>query len=87
MKYGVYAVKDELVGFDRPLTFDNDAVAIRAFGTGLKDPNSYFFSNPADFSLWLIAVYDSDDGSLDPVPGGKKICDSMQFRKEGIGDV
>lgn len=85
MKYGVYACKDELVGYDRPLIFDNDNVAIRNFGTALEDPDAYFSKFPADFSLWRIANYDSDTGVLTP-ESPQKICDALQFmkRKENV---
>lgn len=80
MIYGLYSVKDECVGYDRPIMFDNDYVAIRNFGLALEDENSYIYKFPLDYSIWHIANFDSDTGILTPVEH-KKIADAMQFKR------
>lgn len=80
MIYGIYSVKDECVGYDRPIMFDNDHVAIRNFGLAIEDENSYIYKFPSDYSIWHIADFDCDTGILTPVEH-KKIADAMQFKR------
>lgn len=65
----IYAMRDRLTGFMNPTIEDNDAVAMRSFERAIlaefRDDKGY----EADYSLWLIGYYRTEDGvitSVDP---------------------
>lgn len=73
MIFSVYSIRDVLTGFMTPVLEQNDAVAMRNFSlacsTQAKDSSLMRF-RPADYSLYRIAQFNSEDGSirsLDPI--------------------
>lgn len=81
MDYGVYSVRDSLVGYGFPIIMSNDAVAMREFVNSHKDVGS-----PQDYSLWNIGVFNTDTGVItsDVVPSC--ICnliDCLKGEKDG----
>ncbi len=65
MIYGVYAVRDWKTGFLSPVVDVNDASASRNFQFAvLRQDDNLFFTNPADYSLYRVADYDSESGAM-----------------------
>lgn len=60
MKYGVYTVKDRLVGYNSPVLFQNEDIAKRAFVNSVK-------KNPCkdDLELFRIAYFEDETGLLE----------------------
>lgn len=69
MKYGVYCIRDSLVGFLTPTLEPSDPVAMRNFAMAVdssKRDRSLMAFRPSDFILYRIAEFDTDTGELDP---------------------
>ena len=64
MTYGVYAIKDTVVGaFLRPFTHVNDASAIRDFSSTVNDErNDFMKQNHGDMSLYKLGTFDDATG-------------------------
>lgn len=68
MKYPVYAIRDEKVGFDTQLILQaNESAAVRGFSYMVNNAQSITGFAPADFSLYQIGEFESDNGIIDPV--------------------
>ena len=70
MVYTVYSMKDDLNGFMNFFPEVSDEVAIRGFNHALAcaDPNSLFYTNPADYSLYAIGTFDTESGAIEAFP-------------------
>lgn len=68
MKYGVYAIRDNLTGFLEPTISVNDMVATRAFEQACANERSALGFRPSDFSLYKIAMYDTETGFIESIP-------------------
>lgn len=66
MLYCVYCVRDLRTGYLSPTVDVNDSSAIRNFKHAATRVDSLFFSSPADYQLFRIGTYDTDDGVLVP---------------------
>lgn len=66
MKRRIYAVRDSRVGtFAPPCLFENDSVAIRAFGDMVKgDKGTLISLHPEDFTLVAIGAFDVENGQI-----------------------
>lgn len=62
MIFSMYAIKDAKTGFMTPTLDQNDASAVRNFEHAVNQPDSLMHSHPNDFSLYLVAKYDTDKG-------------------------
>lgn len=74
MKYGVYSVKDVLVGFNNPFLMVNDDVAKRAFIQNTKGK-----PEAPDLQLFKLGTFDDETGKFsdnEPV--------ALAFGKEDI---
>lgn len=60
----LYSIKDVKAGFMTIMLFKNDALAKRAYASGLKMPESMLSHNPEDFELWCLGEYDQDSGII-----------------------
>lgn len=69
MKYGVYCVRDRLVGYLAPQLEIADNVAIRNFAMAVNkaSPDSLIGFNPKDFDLYKLGTFDSEKGSFDTI--------------------
>lgn len=70
MKYSVYAVKDELVGFMQPFILQNDQQALRSFeATVNATDNNPIAQAYKDMSFYRLGTFDDQTGVLtsDPV--------------------
>lgn len=66
MKYVVVAIRDDKTGFFSPQCEPSEASAVRNFEHAVTSrPDSLFFTHPADYSLYRIGTFDSDDGFLE----------------------
>lgn len=77
MKYNVYCVRDELVGFMTPTIDQSDAIAVRNFlmaCDSVRRDSSLMAWKPSDYSLYRVAVFDSDSGSITPVSPIERVC-------------
>lgn len=66
MLYGVYCIRDLKTGYLSPTVDINDASAVRNFRHAASRVDSLFFSSPADYQLFRIGTYDTEDGVLVP---------------------
>lgn len=67
MKYGVYAIKDNLSEFMAPTIDFNDNTAKRNFALILQNSDGVLHANPGDYDLYKIAEYDASTGALSPL--------------------
>lgn len=64
MIYGVYAIKDRLVGYADLKLIANDAAAMRDFRFMCSESNAYINFNKDDYSLHKIGDFDNESGDL-----------------------
>lgn len=64
MKYGLYCIKDEKVGFLQVMQDTNDMTAIRNFEFAVNRDDSLYKSNKSDFNLYKIGEFFSDSGEV-----------------------
>ena len=67
MKFGVYAMKDNLSGFLTPTFEVNDDVAMRNFAYAVSHKDTLLYAEKKDFDLYKIGEYDSETGHLEPL--------------------
>ena len=70
MKLKVIAVYDaKLQAFGNPRFERMEGNAIRAFTDGVNQPDKdkNLYNHPEDYSLWLLAEYDDEKGTFDPL--------------------
>lgn len=85
MKKLIYSVRDKKsCTFYPPTLFDNDGVAIRAFGDLVtRDEQSMIHQHPSDFSLCCLGVMDIETGAISPFDDGVRVVvDADSFMKE-----
>lgn len=83
MKIKLYSIRDKKASmYNVPVTFDNDAVAIRAFGDLVtNDKQSLISLHPSDFCLVGLGDFDRETGDFFPVPA-IVLADGDNFVKE-----
>lgn len=62
MKFGLYSIKDAKTGYMTPVLEQNDAAALRNFAHAVNQADSIMHDCPNDFSLFKVALFDTDDG-------------------------
>ena len=68
MKLFLYSVLDTTAeSFATPFLVINDGLAKRSFRALCSDPMSMVAKSPADFYLYKIGVFETDNGTLDPI--------------------
>lgn len=60
----VYAIKDELTGYQDPMFFRNDEEATRMFTILVNTKGSLMNESPLDYSMWKIGGYDTEMGDI-----------------------
>ena len=63
----VFAIRDVLNGYGAPMLDHSDATASRNFKYAISSNPSIGFK-PSDYELYCIGEYDSDTGSMIPLP-------------------
>lgn len=62
----MYAIFDSCASaYLTPFFYENDLLAMRAFGALVNSPDHLFASNPGDFTLFQVATFGISDGALD----------------------
>lgn len=61
--YGLYSIKDELVGFAPPVIFKDDNQARRYFKL-MMEQEAMMKSSPTDFSIWMIGQFNPNKGII-----------------------
>lgn len=65
MRYFLYSVKDDDFAFSQPFVYPTDALAIRAFvGSCRSESPNLANTNPEKKTLWRIAEFDDQTGSI-----------------------
>ena len=67
-KIVVCSVRDSAAqSFAQPMFFPTTATAIRSFTDAVnrEDQNSNLYMHPQDFELWVIGLFDEDDGTFE----------------------
>lgn len=85
MKRKLYSVRDSRMGtFAPPCLFDNDAVAIRAFGDMVGgDKQSLIALHPEDFVLCVLGEFDLETGRVEQaVEDIRVIANASDFLKK-----
>ena len=75
MIYGVYAIKDEKVGYLQLMQDSNDFTASRNFKYAISRPESLYFANRTDFKLYKFGTFDSERGEFDVYPTPQLMAD------------
>lgn len=86
MIYGIYAMRDEKVGFLAPALDATDASAMRSFADAISNRDSLPGLHPADFSLYRVGDYDTDSGRIIPNDAPSYLCCGSDFNNDR-GDV
>lgn len=70
MVIGLFSMKDNLNGFMNCFPEQNSDMAKRGFLHGLANaqPDSLFYSNPQDYSLFRVGDFDTDSGQIIAYP-------------------
>lgn len=75
MKYPVYAIRDIKSVFFPPQVEQNEATAKRNFAFMVANGNTVYSFAPADYQLFKVADFDSEEGTLFPVSPIQFIAD------------
>lgn len=67
MTYPVFSIRDVKTGFMAPTIDLNSEAAARNFLHAVAHSTDVMSSNPADFSLYHVADFDTDSGLFAPV--------------------
>lgn len=90
MKSKIYTVRDaQAEAAMRPVFFEQDAIAIRSFKMSVTNADDPMSSNPDDYTLYRIGVYDDESmliESHDPVRlmGGLEAVADRRIDQEKI---
>lgn len=93
MKFGVYSIRDHLVGFQTPVIEANDALALRNFQMAVDSfprqrGQTLMSWRPSDFDFFKIADFDSESGLLSPIVPPQLIVSGISVqRKDDSDDV
>ena len=61
---GLYVIKDEKVGFLQVQQDTNDLTAKRNFNFAMTQPDTLYYNNRKDFSLWKVGTFDTVTGEV-----------------------
>lgn len=81
MIYGVYAIRDQLVGFGNPSIAVNDEVAERQFQIIVNDSNNSISVSPKYYDLYKIGEYDDETGALKPLDLPQMLLTGLSVKK------
>lgn len=81
MKYGLYCIRDDKVGFLAPAVDYNDASAMRNFREVINDGD--FAKHRHDLSFYRVGEFDTLSGSVCPVDAPAFLCSGCDFADNG----
>lgn len=64
MKYPVYSIRDQKVGFMAPRVEQSDQTMIRSFAYEINAREGIMNFSPKDFDLYKIGVFETEDGTF-----------------------
>lgn len=82
MIYGIYAIKDEKVGFLQVMQDSNDMTALRNFEFAVTARNDIYSQFSSDFKLYKLGSFDNLTGEL-VVSDMELLASGDQFLKKG----
>lgn len=81
MKYPMYAIRDQKVGFMAPTVDQSDQSAIRNFSYAINGNDGIMNYSPKDFDLFKVGEFDTEKGEIIPCMP-ENICSGVSV----IGD-
>lgn len=81
MKFPLYSIKDDLIGYGVPFAADNDAVAMRYFKQACSAPESIYAQNKSQFNLYAIGLFNNESGEIFSEQT-RYVCSALDFEKE-----
>lgn len=81
MKYGLYSIRDDKVGFLAPAIDYNDASAMRNFREVINDGD--FSKHRHDLSLYRVGEFDTLSGTVCPADAPAFLCSGCDFADNG----
>lgn len=80
MLEGIFAIHDSLAeAYNTPFFSKNAATALRQFADACKNPESGFHQHAADYTLYQIGVYESDNGRVAHMESNVLLGNAAQF--------
>lgn len=68
MKYPIYVIKDNKVGFSPQfIVQENDLAAKRGFGYIINNPQNIQNYAPSDYDLYKVGIFDVDSGEINSI--------------------
>ena len=68
MIMNLYSINDSTAGeYGQPAPMNNDAVAVRSFGTLVNEKGTIMNTKPSDFSIWKVGTFDTETGTILPI--------------------
>lgn len=86
MKYGVYSYRDNKTSFGQIWYDHNDEAAKRGFAMMMNTPSGIMGFAPADFDLFRIGTFDSDNGQLVPDWPIVYLCNGNAVIERSVSD-
>lgn len=80
MVYGIYSIRDNLVGFMSPVVDVNENTARRNFARAVNQADSALDFSPNDFDLYKLGSFDDQTGVIEP-------CLPIEFIEHGTNMV
>lgn len=85
-KLKMYAILDAAAkAYGPPMVFTTNGLAIREFQAIAENSANHIKKHPADFSLWEIGEYDSEDASVLAARGLKPLAQATEFFSNETG--
>lgn len=81
MKFGVYAIRDQLTGYMQPTIDASHDAAVRNFLLAVKSANGVLSFRPADFDLMCIASFDSETGLVKGLSGPELVITGSEVSR------
>lgn len=80
MKQNIYSVYDsKAAAYMAPFFQRTDGEAMRSFTNACNDTSSPFHNHAEDFTLFKLAVFDDNDGSIDPLTTPEPLIKASQL--------
>ena len=91
MKYNVYCIRDDKIGFLTPTVDTNHFTAARNFANAIMQGQGVLFTHADDFRLYCIGEFDTESGQLIPHAVPELVSEGAQvlimMNKRGAKDV
>lgn len=80
MKIGVFAVYDSKTGiYAQPNFLINKGAALRAWEDAANDQNSNIGKHPGDYTMFQIAEWDDESGTITMLPAKINLGNALEF--------